>query len=203
MRFRLYDIDVIINRTLAYGSLTAALVAVYFGGTVVMQRLSVVLTGEKSTLAVVASTLLIAALFSPLRRRIQSLVDRRFYRSKYDVRKTLEAFNSRLREETDIDALSSDVVGVARKTVQPAHVYLWLRPDAEPEASSAAFTQPGQNRWEAFAAPSYVPFVPPASNRSFSVAMSARPTSVSANRKKPPTSASTPVVTRTKVPRCI
>jgi hypothetical protein len=146
LRYRLYDIDLIINRTLAYGSLTAALVAVYFGGIVVSQRLFVVLTGERSTLAVVASTLLIAALFNPLRRRIQSLVDRRFYRSKYDVRKTLEAFNSRLREETDIDALSSDVVGVARKTMQPAHVSLWLRPDAEPEASSTAFTQPGQNK---------------------------------------------------------
>ena len=102
LRYRLYDKDLIINRTLAYGSLTVALVAVYFGGIVVSQRLFVVLTGERSTLAVVASTLLIAALFNPLRRRIQSLVDRSFYRSKYDVRTTLGAFNSRLREETDI-----------------------------------------------------------------------------------------------------
>jgi hypothetical protein len=106
LRYRLYDIDRIINRTLVYGSLTAALVALYFVGIVVLQRLFVALTGEKSTLAVVASTLVIAALFTPLRRRMQSFIDRRFYRRKYDARKTLEAFSAQLRDETDLNALS-------------------------------------------------------------------------------------------------
>ena len=129
LRYRLYEIDIIINRTLVYSSLTVTLVALYFGGIVVLQRVFVVLTGQQSTLAVVASTLLIAALFTPLRRRIQSFIDRRFYRSKYDARKTLEAFSAGLREETDLDALSDDLVGVVRETMQPAQVSLWLRPE--------------------------------------------------------------------------
>jgi hypothetical protein len=129
LKYRLYNIDRIINRTLVYGSLTAMLLALYFGGIVVLQRIVVVLTGEKSTVAVVASTLLIAALFTPLRRRIQSLIDRRFYRKKYDARKTLEAFSSTLRDETDLEALSGDLLGVVRETMQPAHVTLWLHPD--------------------------------------------------------------------------
>jgi hypothetical protein len=129
LRYRLYDIDVIINRTLVYGSLTATLVALYFGGIVVLQRIFVALTGQQSTLAVVASTLLIAALFNPLRRRIQSFIDRRFYRRKYDARKTLEDFSVKLRDETDLDALEDDLVGVVTGTMQPAHVSLWLRPD--------------------------------------------------------------------------
>jgi hypothetical protein len=128
LRYRLYEIDFLINRTLVYGSLTATLVAAYFGGIVVLQRVFVVLTGERSTLAVVASTLLIAALFNPLRRRVQGFVDRRFYRRKYDAAKTLASFNARLRDETELDTLSSDVVGVVRETMQPEHVSMWLRP---------------------------------------------------------------------------
>jgi hypothetical protein len=137
LKHRLYDIDVIVNRTLVYGSLTATLVAVYFGGIVVLQRLFVVLTGEQSTLAVVASTLLIAALFNPLRRHTQSFVDQRFYRKKYDARRTLEAFSGRLREETDLDALGNDLVGVVREAMQPEHVSLWLRPEAPRKAEQA------------------------------------------------------------------
>jgi hypothetical protein len=137
LRYRLYEIDIIINRTLVYGSLTATLVALYFGGIVVLQRIFVVLTGEKSTLAVVASTLVIAALFNPLRRRMQWFVDRRFYRSKYDAAKTLEAFSVKLRDETDLDALSDDLVGVVRETMQPAHVSLWLRPDTASKGEQA------------------------------------------------------------------
>jgi hypothetical protein len=129
LRYRLYDIDILINRTLVYGSLTATLVALYFGGIVVLQSLIVALTGQQSTLAVVASTLLIAALFNPLRRRIQSFIDRRCYRRKYDARKTLEAFSAKLRDKTDLEALNSELVGVVRETMQPAHVPLWLRPD--------------------------------------------------------------------------
>jgi hypothetical protein len=138
--YRLYSIDVVINRTLVYGPLTAALVALYFGAIVVLQRLFVLLTGEKSTLAVVASTLVIAAMFNPLRRRIQSFIDRRFYRRKYDAAKTLAAFSARLREETDLDTLTDDLVGVVGETMQPAHVSLWLRPETASEAKRAHYS---------------------------------------------------------------
>jgi hypothetical protein len=134
-RYRLYDIDILINRTLVYGTLTATLVALYLVGIVVLQRLFVFLTGQQSTLAVVASTLLIAALFNPLRRSLQSFIDRRFYRRKYDARKTLERFSARLRDETDLDALSDDLVDVVRETMQPTHASLWLRPDTGSKGS--------------------------------------------------------------------
>ena len=137
LKYRLYEIDIIINRALVYVSLTATLVALYLGGIVLLQRVFVAFTGQRSTLAVVASTLLIAALFNPLRRRIQSFIDRRFYRSKYDARKTLEAFSTKLREETDLEALTSEVVGVVRETMQPAHVSLWLRPETDSQGERA------------------------------------------------------------------
>src|SRR5215217_1046800 len=128
LRYRLYDIDIIINRTLVYGSLTAMLVGFYVGGVVGLQALLRLLSGQESTLAVVASTLAIAALFSPLRRRVQAFVDRRFYRNKYDARRTLEAFSDKLRDETDLQTLSGDLVRVVTETMQPAHVSLWVRP---------------------------------------------------------------------------
>jgi hypothetical protein len=129
LRYRLYDIDRIINRTLVYGLLTVILVAVYFGGVTATQALFRTITArqELPQLVVVASTLVIAALFNPLRRRIQGFIDRRFYRKKYDARKTLDAFSSKLREETDLEALRGDLVGVVRETMQPTHVTLWLR----------------------------------------------------------------------------
>ena len=137
LRYRLYDIDVLINRTLVYGSLTVSLVAVYFGSIVLVQSALRALTGQETTLAVVASTLAIAALFNPLRRRVQAFVDRRFYRRKYDARKTLAAFNARLREEPDLEALSNDLVSAASGAVQPEHVSLWLRPGAAQKAEPA------------------------------------------------------------------
>jgi hypothetical protein len=131
LKYRLYDIDVVINRTLVYGSLTALLAAVYFGGVATTQAILHALTGQERQpqLAVVVSTLVIAAFFTPLRRRIQSFIDRRFYRRKYDARKTLEAFSAKLRNDTDLATLSDDLVGVVRETMQPAHVSLWLRPE--------------------------------------------------------------------------
>jgi hypothetical protein len=139
LRARLFDIDVVINRTLVYGSLTLMLALVYFGGVTATQAVLQTLTGQEKLpqLAIVVSTLLIAALFTPFRHRIQSLIDRRFYRRKYDARKTLEAFSAKLRDETDLDALSDDLVGMVKETMQPAHVSVWLRPDTAPKGEQA------------------------------------------------------------------
>jgi hypothetical protein len=132
LRHRLFDIDVVINRTLVYGSLTGILALVYFGGVTATQAVLQAFTGQEKLpqLAIVVSTLVIAALFNPLRRGIQSFIDRRFYRRKYDARKILETFSATLRNETDLEALNDDLVGVVRATMQPQHVSLWLRPDA-------------------------------------------------------------------------
>jgi hypothetical protein len=127
LKYRLYEIDLLINRALVYGSLTAMLAGVYLCAVVVLQYLFRALSGQESQLAVVASTLAIAALFNPLRRRVQMFVDRRFYRSKYDARKTLEEFGARLRDETDLEQLNAELISVVRDTVQPEHASLWLR----------------------------------------------------------------------------
>jgi hypothetical protein len=126
LRYRLYDIDVIINRTLVYGPLTVMLVAVYVGGVLLLEYAFRTLTGSGSQLSVVASTLLIGAIFNPMRRRVQNLIDHLFYRRKYDAARTLEAFSAKLREETDMDALSSELLSVIKDTVQPEHASLWL-----------------------------------------------------------------------------
>jgi hypothetical protein len=126
-RYRLYEIDRLVNRTLVYAALTGVLVAVYVGGVVLLQTLFRSRTGGEPTLAVVASTLAIAALFNPLRRGIQTFIDRRFYRNRYDAAKTLEAFSATLRDETDLDRLGDATVAVVRETMQPAHASLWLR----------------------------------------------------------------------------
>ncbi len=127
LRYRLYEIDLIINRTLVYGALTATLALFYFGSVTALQYLFSLLTGQGNTLAIVASTLAIAALFNPLRRRIQSFIDRRFYRRKYDAAMILEAFGTKLRDQTDLEKLCEDLAEVVDETMQPAHVSVILR----------------------------------------------------------------------------
>jgi hypothetical protein len=141
LRYRLYEIDLLINRTLVYGSLTALLAAVYFGGVAATEAIFRALTGQEEQqpqLVVVVSTLVIAALFNPLRRRIQGFIDRLFYRRKYDAAKTLAAFSARLREEPDLERLGEDLVGVVTETMQPSHVSLLMRPDPEPREKKRA-----------------------------------------------------------------
>ena len=139
LKYRLYEIDILINRALVYGSLTAMLALVYLGGVATTQAIFRTLTSQENQpqLAVVISTLAIAALFNPLRRRIQGFIVRRFYRRKYDARKTLEAFSTKLKNETDLEALNNDLVSVVRETMQPAHVSLWLRPETAPKGKQA------------------------------------------------------------------
>ena len=131
LRYRLYEIDLIINRTLVYATLTATLVLVYVSSVVLLRELLFGYTGGSSQLTVVASTLAVAALFGPLRRRIQGVIDRRFYRRRYDAQRTLAGFSSRLRDETDLDRLGGELVSVVRETLQPEHAFLWLRPSGK------------------------------------------------------------------------
>ena len=139
LKYGLYHLDIIINRALVYGILTALLALVYFGGVTATQAVFRALTGQEQQpqLVIVVSTLVIAALFNPLRRRIQGFIDRLFYRRKYDAAKTLEALSAKLRDETDLDALSDDLTGVVREAMQPAHVSLWLRPDTPRKGEQA------------------------------------------------------------------
>jgi hypothetical protein len=148
VRYRLWDIDLVINRTLVYGSLTVVLTAVYVGSVALLEGIYRNLTGQEQQrqLVIVTSTLVIAALFSPLRRRVQGFIDRRFYRKKYDSAKTLEAFSAKLRHETNLGALSDDLVSVVRETMQPTHVSLWLSSDRELGAHRTRHLGAGQIR---------------------------------------------------------
>lgn len=141
LQHRLYDIDVVINRTLVYGSLTAVLAALYLVLVVGAQRLTEVITGKdagQQPLVIVITTLLVAALFQPLRRRIQATIDRRFYRARYDAARTLEAFGVTLRTEVELPALASQLIETIENTMRPAHVSLWLRSRHEPDRGDGA-----------------------------------------------------------------
>jgi hypothetical protein len=128
LRYRLYDIDRLINRTLVYGLLTALLVGVYAGVVLVLGQLFGGVTANPPSWVIAGATLAVAALFQPARRRIQAAVDRRFNRRKYNAARTVEAFSARLRDEVDLDTLSAELLAVVDQTIQPAQASLWLRP---------------------------------------------------------------------------
>lgn len=127
LRYRLWDVDVVVRRTVGYAILTGVLALVYFGSIIILQRLLAPLTGD-SDVATILSTLLIAALFLPLRRRIQNGIDRRFYRRKYDAAKVLQGFAATARDETDLEQLTTELLRVIRETMEPEHVSIWLKP---------------------------------------------------------------------------
>jgi hypothetical protein len=130
LQYQLFDIDVVINRTLVYGTVTALLAGAFAALSVITQRITLAVSGQQSEIAIVLAALVVTALFQPLRSRVQTLVDRRFYRSKYDAARTLERFAGRVRDEVELDHLSSALVAVVDETMQPAHVSLWIRPSA-------------------------------------------------------------------------
>ena len=130
LRYRLWDVDVVLNRALVYGSLTATLAGTYIGSVVLLQMAFRGVTGQGNAVAIVISTLTISALFMPLRRRIQEIIDRRFFRRRYDAALTLAAFSARMRDEVDVDRLTGELVAVVEGTMQPEHVSLWLRQQA-------------------------------------------------------------------------
>ncbi len=137
LKHRLYDIDILINRTLVYGVMTAMLAGTYFGGVVLLQMAFRAVTGQENAVAIVISTLAIAALFMPLRGRIQNIIDRRFYRRKYDAARTLAAFSIRMRDEVDLEKLTGELVTVVRETMQLAYVSLWMRKSGNEPSRSA------------------------------------------------------------------
>jgi hypothetical protein len=142
LRYRLYDIDLLINRTLVYGTLTVVLALVYVGLVIGLQALVHLFTGQlgQAPVVIVVSTLAIAAHFQRLRQRIQAIIDRRFYRRKYDAAKTLAAFSATLRQEVDLDQLREQLLAVVQETMQPSHVSLWVRPPAPDRTSQATWS---------------------------------------------------------------
>jgi hypothetical protein len=149
-RYRMFDIDIIIRRTTSYAVITAFLALIYFGSIIVFQNLFGRVTGQNSNAAIVLSTLLIAALFGSVRRRVQDVIDRRFNRSRYDAEKTLARFATTVRDEPDLEKLTAELLNVIQETMQPASLSLWLRETAQPasgrESSSSGATPASSER---------------------------------------------------------